>query len=74
MGDLFLSNAGTGGNCASPMRLPGPSPALDKNRAPMGPEFLSNTGAGVWRKAPIISRLQFCTGYISVCDFGPLGI
>ena len=28
------------------------SPALDKNLAPMGPEFLSSTGAGVWRNAP----------------------
>ena len=35
------------------MRLPDPSPVLDKNRAPMGPEILSSTGAGVWRKAPI---------------------
>ena len=35
------------------MRLPDPSPALDKNRAPMGPEVLSSTGAGVWRKAPM---------------------
>ena len=35
------------------MRLPDPSPVLDKNRAPMGPEFLSSTGAGVWRKAPM---------------------
>ena len=34
------------------MRLPDPSPVLDKNRAPMGPEILSSTGAGVWRKAP----------------------
>ena len=25
---------------------------LDKNRAPMGPEILSSTWAGVWRKAP----------------------
>ena len=33
--------------------LPGPSPVLDKNRAPMGPEILSSTGAGVWRKAPM---------------------
>ena len=37
------------------MRLPDPSPVLDKNRAPMGPEILSGTGAGVWRKAPIAS-------------------
>ena len=35
------------------MRLPDPSPALDKNHAPMGPEILSSTGAGVWRKAPM---------------------
>ena len=42
-----------GGNCARPMRLPDPSPVLDKNRAPMGPEILFSTGAGVWRKAPM---------------------
>ena len=35
------------------MRLPDPSPVLDKNRAPMGPEILSSTGAGFWRKAPM---------------------
>ena len=29
-----------------------PSPILDKNRAPMGPEISSSTEAGVWRKAP----------------------
>ena len=52
-GDRFLSSAGAGGNCARPMRLPDPSPVLDKNRAPMGPEILSSTGAGVWRKAPM---------------------
>ena len=34
------------------MRVPNPSPVLDKNRASMGPEILSSTGAGVWRKAP----------------------
>ena len=34
------------------MRVPNPSPVLDKNRAPMGPEMLSCTGAGLWRKAP----------------------
>ena len=53
MGDRFLSSAGAGGNCARPMRLPDPSPVLDKNRAPMGPEILSSTGAAVWRKAPM---------------------
>ena len=34
------------------MRLPDPSPVLDKNHAPIGPENLSSTGAGVWSKAP----------------------
>ena len=34
------------------MRFSEPSPVLDKNRAPMGPEMLSSTGAGVYRKAP----------------------
>ena len=53
MGDRFLSSAGAGGNRARPMRLPDPSPVLDKNRAPMGPEILSSAGAGVWRKAPM---------------------
>ena len=53
VGDRFLSSAGTGGNCALSMRLRDPSPVLDKNRAPIGPEILSNTGAGVWRKAPM---------------------
>ena len=33
------------------MRLSSPSPVLEKNRAPMGPEIISSTGAGVWRKA-----------------------
>ena len=53
LGDRFLSSAGAGGNCARPMRLPDPSPVLDKNHAPMGPEILSGTGAPVWRKAPM---------------------
>ena len=44
VGDRFLSSAGAGGNCARPMRLPDPSPVLDKNRAPMSPEILSGTG------------------------------
>ena len=34
------------------MRVPNPSPVLDKNCAPLGPEILSSTGAGVWREAP----------------------
>ena len=48
-----LSSASAGKNCALPMRLPDPSPVLDKNRAPMGPEMLFSTGAGVWRKSPV---------------------
>ena len=52
MGDRFLSSAGSGKNCALSTRVPNPSPALDKNRAPMGPEISSSTGDGVWRKAP----------------------
>ena len=34
------------------MRVLSPSPVPDKNPAPMGPEILSSTEAGVWRKAP----------------------
>ena len=52
MGDRFLSSAGTGKNFALSMRVPNPSPVLDKNPAPMGPEILSSTGAGVWEGAP----------------------
>ena len=46
MGDRFLSSAGGGRNCVLSMRVPNPSPVLDKNCAPMGPEILSSTGAG----------------------------
>ena len=53
MGDGLLSSAGAGRSCGLSMRLPDPSPVLDKNRAPMGPEILSSTGAGVWKKAPM---------------------
>ena len=53
MGDRLLSSAGTGRNCVLSMRVPNPGPVLDKNCAPMGPEILSSTGAGVWRKAPM---------------------
>ena len=35
-----------------PMRMPNPSPTLDKNLASMGPGILSSIEAGVWRKAP----------------------
>ena len=34
------------------MMVPNPSPVLHKNSALLGLEMLSNTGAGVWRKAP----------------------
>ena len=52
MGDRFLSSARTGKNCALSMRFPDHNPVLAKNRAPMGPEILSSTGAGVCRKPP----------------------
>ena len=75
VGDRFLSSAGAGGNCARPMRLPDPSPVLDKNRAPMGPEILSSTGARVWRKAPmaipysssVLDKFQFATSGRRCC-------
>ena len=35
-----------------PIRIPNPSPTLDKNLASMGPGILSSIGVGVWRKAP----------------------
>ena len=53
VGDRFLSSASTGKNCALSMGCPDCSPALDKIRAPMGPEILSSIGAGAWRKAPM---------------------
>ena len=34
VGDRFLSSAGAGGKCVLSMRVPNPSPALDKNCAP----------------------------------------
>ena len=52
LGDRLLSSASTGKNCVLSIRFSDPSPVLDKNRAPMGPEILSSTGAGVCRKAP----------------------
>ena len=56
------------------MRLPDPSPVLDKNHAPMGPEILSSTGAGVWRKAPMAfpdssSVLDKCQFAIDISGF-----
>ena len=46
LGDLFLSSAGAGGNCARPMRLPHPSPVLDiKIVHPWASRnFISSTG------------------------------
>ena len=38
LGDRLLSSAGNGKNCALSIRFPDPSPILDKNRAPMGPD------------------------------------
>ena len=35
-----------------PIRMPNPSPTLDKNLASMGPGISSSIGVGVWRKAP----------------------
>ena len=35
-----------------PIRMPNPSPTLDKNLASMGPRSLSSIGVGVWRMAP----------------------
>ena len=34
------------------IRMPNPTPTLDKNLASMGPGILSSIGVGVWRKAP----------------------
>ena len=47
--------------CALSPRVPSPSPILDENPAPMGPEIISSTGAGVWRKVLGHCTLQFCT-------------
>ena len=46
------ASAGTGKDGTLSMRVPDPSPILAKNRAPIGAEILSSTGAGVWRRAP----------------------
>ena len=49
MGNQFLSSAGVGKSCVLPIRVPNPSPTLDKNLASMGPGILSSVG--VWKKA-----------------------
>ena len=71
LGNPTFIQCGCWGNFARPMRLPHPSPALDKNRAPIGPEILSSTGAGVWRRAPmafpdsssVLDKFQSATNY-----------
>ena len=50
----FLSSARAGRSCALAMRVPNPRPVLDKNLAPMGPEILYGTGAGVRSQAPVV--------------------
>ena len=66
--DRFLSSAGAGENCARPMRLPDPSPVLDKNRALMAHEswvqkmLIQYWGWGLEKGSYGIFRLQFYTG------------
>ena len=72
MGNRFISSAGVGKSCVLPIRVPNPSPTLDKYLASMGPGILSSIGVGVWRKAPEAFP-QHCTGYISVCESMPAG-
>ena len=48
MGDRFLSSAGTGRKFALFMRVPDPSPVLDKNPAPHGSvKFIQYWGWGL---------------------------
>ena len=69
--ETILSSACTESTCTLPLRLPDPSPMLDKNRAPMGPGFLSSTGGGVWREAPgafpdsssVLDNFQVCKAF-----------
>ena len=51
LGNRFLSSAGVGKSCVLPIRVPNPSPTLDKNLASMGPGTLSSIGVEAWRKA-----------------------
>ena len=65
MGGRLLSSAGAGGSCARPMRLPDPSPVLDKNSAPMAPGILSVLGLGsgerlLWHfQTPVLYWINF---------------
>ena len=43
-GSSILSSAGTGRNCALPMRVPDPGPILDEDHALVGPEIFSGLG------------------------------
>ena len=49
MGSRFLSSASVGKSCVLPLRMPNPSPTLDKNLASMGPGVLASIRVGVWR-------------------------
>ena len=64
-GDRFLSSAGTGKNCVLSMRVPNPSPVLDNECAPMGPE-ISRLGSG----GRLLKHFQTPILYwiISVCE------
>ena len=57
IGRPIFIQCGCWGDLCSPYEVArpqaAPSPVLDKNRAPMGPEILSSTWAGLWRKAPM---------------------
>ena len=53
IGDQFLSNASAGSTCSLLIMVKNPRPVLDQNPAPIGPETLSRSGAGVWRKVPV---------------------
>ena len=52
MRNHFLSSTGVGKSCVLLIRVPNPSPTLDKNLASMGPGILSSVGVGVSEKAP----------------------
>ena len=62
------------------MRVPNPSPVLVNNPAPMGPDILSSTGAGVWRKAPnafpdsssVLDKFQSAKKVSELFNFDPL--
>ena len=65
MGDRFLSSAGAGGSCARPMRLPDPSPVLDKIMHPWVQKFYPVLGLGsgeklLWHfQTPVLYWINF---------------